>query len=70
VALKNFYLLLMQLLVPPDLYETYVHACTMQWNERIDNDYYIDNHVVEIVRSVRLANTISIKAGRHLGSGS
>ena len=60
VGLKNFCLLLKQLLVPSDLYET----CTRQWNECID--YYI----VKIVRSVKLANTISTKAGRDLVSGS
>ena len=57
VAHKNFCLLLKQLLVPSDLYETF----TRQWNEHIDN--CIDNYVVKVVRLLRLANAIATKVG-------
>ena len=58
MALKNFYLLLKQLLVSSNMYET----CALQWNRRIDN--YIDNYVVKLVKSARrLANTTLLKQG-------
>ena len=58
MALKNFYLLLKQLLVSSNMYE----ICALQWNRRIDN--YIDNYVVKLVKSARrLANTTLLKQG-------